>query len=71
MTKEEFNLLDEKDRALASIAYIDGFKAALDIAKSVVVRVGDKDIDNTFLANRSMVIDVMKQTLKRLETSIS
>lgn len=66
MTREEFNNLNANDRAFTAEGYVDGFKAAIETAESVIVRIGDETVDKLFISNRDMVVDTLKMCLKRL-----
>lgn len=48
-------------------AYVDGFQGALDMAKSLTVRVADEQIDSIFTSNKSMIISLLEAQLKRLQ----
>lgn len=69
MTREEFNNLNTNDRTFAVEGYIDGFKAAIETAESVIVRVGDPTADEVFIISRDMVVDTLKASLKRIAES--
>lgn len=66
MTREEFNDLNTNDRAFTVEGYIDGFKAAIETAESIVVRIGDETVDKLFISNRDMVVDTLRTCLKHL-----
>lgn len=66
MTREEFNSLNTNDRAFTVEGYIDGFKSAIEVAESVIVRVDDSAVDELFVTNKAMIVDALKASLKRI-----
>jgi hypothetical protein len=69
MDKKEFDSLNDNDRAFTVEGYIDGFKAAIECAESVIVRVGDPAVDRMFISNRDMIVLTLNASLKRLAES--
>lgn len=65
MTREEFNSLNTNDRAFTVEGYIDGFKAAVEVAESIIIRV-DGSVDVRFVTNKAMIVDTLKGCLERI-----
>lgn len=70
MTKEEFNSLNTNDRIFAIEGYLDGFTAAIEVAQSVIQRIGDPTIDKMFISNRDSIVSILNGSLEKMKTSI-
>ena len=70
MTKEEYLALPHEDKKLALSSYLDGFQAAIDVVKSIKIRVGDDTTDQTFISNRNTVVSTLQAALKRMKNEI-
>lgn len=66
MNKQQYDALDKEQRDIATEAYIDGFLACLEQVRSIKVRVGDQEVDNTFKANRNMITGNLQDTYEKL-----
>lgn len=62
MNKQQFDVLK-----MATESYLDGFEAAIEVVKSLNVRVGDKGVDEVFISNRNTVVSTLEVVLKRMK----
>lgn len=70
MTKEEFNALNTNDRTFAIEGYLDGFNAAIEVAQSIIQRIGDPTIDKMFIANRDSIVDILTHSYEKMKASV-
>lgn len=66
MNKQQYDALDSEQRDIATEAYIDGFMACIEQAKSITVRVGDQNVDKTFKVNRDMIAEILQHNYEKL-----
>jgi len=66
MNKQQYDALDKEQRDIATEAYIDGFLSCLEQVRSITVRVGDQEVDNTFKVHRDMISGNLKDTYEKL-----
>jgi hypothetical protein len=66
MNKQQYDDLDKEQKAIATEAYIDGFLACIEQVKSIMVRVGDQDVDKTFRVNRDMIAENLQHAYEKL-----
>ena len=66
MTNEEFQMLSTEDKKLASEAYIDGYRSAIETVESITIRVGDERIDTTSKLAVNNVLSVLRYNLKKI-----
>lgn len=66
MDKKEFDSLNTNDRTFVVEGYVDGFKAAIETAESILVRIGDETVDKIFVTNRDTIVETLKACLERL-----
>lgn len=64
MTPQEYNNLPLKNKAEAKESYLDGYKAAIDLVKSISIKIGVNDIDQAFIYNRNMIITILESNHK-------
>lgn len=69
MTPKEFNALNTNDRAFAIEGYLDGFEAAVQVAESVYVRIGDATLDAAFIRARDSIVEVLRHNAQLMRNS--
>jgi hypothetical protein len=67
MKKEEFDALDKEIRTLVTEGYIDGFETAIMVVKSIVMRVGDKELDDNYKAALDFAVSLLNNNLDMLK----
>lgn len=60
MNREQYDALSQRQKSIATEAYIDGFRACLEQVKSTIVRVDELGVDQTFCANRDLIVDTLE-----------
>lgn len=60
----------EEAQTLARGSYLDGFKTALNSVESLTIRIGEEQIDKQFLANKNLIVDMLKTQLKIYEKEL-
>lgn len=65
MNKEQYEALDLEQKLVAVEAYIDGFRACIEQVKSIVVRVGEQEVDNMFQVHRDMIVGNLDHTYEK------
>jgi hypothetical protein len=71
MNKQQFNALSEKDKSLASEAYLDGFEAAIQTVASFIWVVGDALLDETSAQTREAIVDILRHNHNTLKKSLT
>jgi len=67
MKKEEFDALDKEIRTLVTEGYIDGFETAIMVVESIVMRVGDKELDDNYKAALDLAVNLLNNNLNMLK----
>lgn len=67
MNKEQYNNLNDNDKAIATECYIDGYKAAITLVESIAIRIGESNIDNAFETNKKSILSIMNKQLQTFQ----
>jgi hypothetical protein len=66
VTKEEYLALPHEDKKLALSSYLDGFQAAIDVVKSIKIRVGHETVDSLHESAINSVVHILESNLSKL-----
>lgn len=68
MNNEQYQQLNDKDKAIASECYLDGFNAAIELVESITMKV-EGSLDEQFDINKKSIVHLMKSSYIKMKES--
>lgn len=66
MNKEQFENLNDQDKALVKEAYFDAWQTATEVVKSYEVRTGVADHDSIIRSTTKSIADILEYSLDQM-----